>query len=193
MAHEPLTQADVLLEGFLALDTPEGFRAELIEGEIVVTPPPDGDHEDYIGLIVSQVIRKSRTDMQFSGNKGLKLRGGLDCPMDHVIPDGTFAPTGLRLYRGADPWMPCPGVAMVLEVTSSKPHADREAKRRCYAGGGIPLYLLVDRQASSITLFSTPERIDHRDDYREHRTRPLGKPLTLPAPFAFELDTADFL
>lgn len=32
MAHEPLSQEDVLLEGFLALDTPEGFRAELIEG-----------------------------------------------------------------------------------------------------------------------------------------------------------------
>ncbi len=69
MAHEPLTQEDVLLEGFLALDTPEGFRAELIEGEIVVTPPPDGDHEDYIGLIVTQVIRGSRTDMQFSGTR----------------------------------------------------------------------------------------------------------------------------
>lgn len=61
MAHEPLTQAEVLLEGFLALDTPEGFRAELIEGEIVVTPPPDGDHEDYIGLIVDQVARRART------------------------------------------------------------------------------------------------------------------------------------
>ncbi|MDT0611947.1 Uma2 family endonuclease [Streptomyces lancefieldiae] len=193
MAHEPLTQAEVLLEGFLALDTPEGFRAELIEGEIVVTPPPDGDHEDYINLIVKQVIRRSRTDMDVSGNKGLKLRGGLDHPMDHLIPDCTFAPTAQRLYRGADPWMPCEGVAMVLEVTSSKPRVDREAKRRCYAGGGIPLYLLVDRQASSITLFSSPEKIDHRDDYREHRTLPLGKPLALPEPFAFELDTADFL
>ncbi|MFF5160025.1 Uma2 family endonuclease [Streptomyces sp. NPDC000348] len=189
MAHEPLTQADVLLEGFLALDTPEGFRAELIEGEIVVTPPPDGDHEDYIGLIVTQVIKGSRTDMQFSGNKGLKLKSGGACPKDHAIPDGTFAPTARRLYRGADPWMPCDGVAMVLEVTSAKPKADREAKRRCYARGGIPLYLLVDREASSITLFSTPER----DDYRENCTRPLGKPLSLPDPFAFDLDTADFL
>lgn len=133
MAHEPLTQEEVLLEGFLALDTPEGFRAELVEGEIVVTPPPDGDHEDYIGLIVTQVIRKSRTDMQFSGNKGLKLGKAEGCPKDHVIPDGTFAPAVLRLYRGAAPWMPCQGVVMVLEVTSTKPKADREVKRRCYA------------------------------------------------------------
>ncbi|WP_328503413.1 Uma2 family endonuclease [Streptomyces sp. NBC_00457] len=189
MAHESLTQAEVLLEGFLALDTPEGFRAELIEGEIVVTPPPDGDHEDYIGLIVNQVIRRSRTDMQFSGNKGLKLRSGGGCPKDHVIPDGTFAPMELRLYRGADSWMPCDGVAMVLEVTSTKPKADRETKRRCYARGGIPLYLLVDREAAQITLFSEPEK----DDYRQHCTLPLGKGLALPEPFAFELDTTEFL
>ncbi|WNM34610.1 Uma2 family endonuclease [Streptomyces sp. Li-HN-5-11] len=194
VAHEPLMQDEVLLEGFLALDTPEGFRAELVEGEIVVTPPPDGDHEDYIELIVQQVYARSRTRMQFSGNKGLKLQSGGGCPKDHVIPDGTFAPRKLRLFRGADSWMPCDGVAMVLEVTSTKPQTtkpqtDREAKRRCYARGGIPLYLLVDREASSITLFSDPENAD----YRQHCTLPLGKPLALPEPFVFDLDTADFL
>ncbi|MFJ4421812.1 Uma2 family endonuclease [Streptomyces galilaeus] len=189
MAHEPLTQEEVLLEGFLALDTPEGFRAELVEGEIVVTPPPDGDHEDYIGLIVTQVIRKSRTDMQFSGNKGLKLGKAEGCPKDHVIPDGTFAPAVLRLYRGAAPWMPCQGVVMVLEVTSTKPKADREVKRRCYARAGIPHYLLVDRETSEVTLLSNPGQ----DDYRKRSTVPFGEPLTLPEPFAFDLETADFL
>ncbi|MFD4949497.1 Uma2 family endonuclease [Streptomyces sp. NPDC058409] len=189
MPHEPLTQADVLLEGFLALDTPEGFRAELIEGEIVVTPPPDGDHEDCISLILKQVIRLARTDMDFSGNKGLKLKSGGGCPKNHVIPDGTFAPTELRLYRGADPWMPCEGVALVVEVTSSKPRADRTDKRHCYARGPIPLYLLVDREESSVTLFSDPEE----DDYRQHCTIPLGKPLTLPTPFGFDLETEAFI
>ncbi|MEU8560751.1 Uma2 family endonuclease [Streptomyces cyaneofuscatus] len=188
MAHEPLTQAEVLLEGFLALDTPEGFRAELIEGEIVVTPPPDGDHEDYINVVLKQVLRKSRTDMDFSGNKGLKLPSGGGCPKNHAIPDGTFTATGRRLFRGADPWMPCEGVALVVEVTSTKPQADREAKRRCYARGGIPLYLLIDRDESSVTLFSDPEDAD----YRQHLTIPYGKPLPLPEPFAFDLETGDF-
>ncbi|MFJ9621809.1 Uma2 family endonuclease [Streptomyces sp. NPDC101181] len=188
MAHEPFTQAEVLLEGFLALDTPEGFRAELIEGEIVVTPPPDGDHEDYISLVLKQVLKKSRTEMDFSGNKGLKLRSGGGCPKNHVIPDGTFAPTALRLFRGADPWMPPEGVALVVEVTSTRPQADRGAKRRCYARGGIPLYLLIDRDESSVTLFSDPGDAD----YRQHLTLPYGKPLALPEPFAFDLETVDF-
>lgn len=84
---------------------------------------------------------------------------------------------------------------MVLEVTSSKPskaskpRVDREIKRRCYARGGIPLYLLVDRETSWTTLFSDPATADHR----ELRAVAFGKPLSLPEPFAFDLDTSDFL
>ncbi|CAM5376761.1 hypothetical protein GCM10010329_14680 [Streptomyces spiroverticillatus] len=188
MPQELLTQADVLLEGFLALETPEGFRAELIEGEIVVTPPPDGDHEDYIGLIVEQVILHSRTKMQFSGNKGLKLPSDGTLPDEHVIPDLTFAPRELRLYRGAEWWMPSDRVAMVAEVTSGRPRTDRETKRIAYARAGIPLYLLIDRGKSSVTLFSDPKG----NDYLQIDTRPFGKPLPLPAPFSFDLGTADF-
>ncbi|NEC23569.1 Uma2 family endonuclease [Streptomyces parvus] len=187
-AHEQLTPAGILLDGFLALGTPEGFRAELIEGEIVVQPLQDGNHEHCVNAVIKQVLRNSRTDMDFSGNKGLELPGSEDRPRNHAIPDGTFAPTERRLFRGADPWMPPQGVALVVEVTSTKPQADREAKRRCYARGGIPLYLLIDRDDSSVTLFSEPEG----DDYRQHITIPYGKPLPLPEPFAFDLETGDF-
>lgn len=135
VAQDPITQK-LLLDWFVDLDTPEGLRAELVEGEVVVTPVPDGHHEHCISRIVGPVHRRSQTGMQFSGNKGLKLRNAEGHPQDHVIPDGTFAPKQLRLYRGADPWMPCAGVVMVLEVTSSKPKTDRETKRRCYARGG---------------------------------------------------------
>lgn len=191
MAHEPLTQDldHVLLEGFLALETPEGFRAELIEGEIVVTPPPDGYHENHINVVVKQVIRMSAMDMDFSGNRGLTVpRGGL-CVRNHVIPDATFAPTELQLLRSAESWTPWEGLAVVAEVTSTKPDRDRTAKRHCYARGGIPLYLLVDREKSDVTLFSDPERAD----YRQHVTVPFGKRIDLPEPFSFGLETNDFV
>ncbi|MDK1473105.1 Uma2 family endonuclease [Streptomyces sp. 549] len=189
MAHEPPpTQEQLLLESFLALETPEGFKAELIEGEIVVAPPPDGDHEDYISTVVRQVVRSATTEMDVSGNKGLILpRGGL-CPRNRAIPDATFAPRSLRLFRGAEPWMPCDGVAMVAEVTSSKPFGDRGTKRACYALAGIPLYLLIDRERSSVTLLSEPDG----DDYTRAISRAFGKPVPLPEPFGFELETADF-
>jgi Uma2 family endonuclease len=106
-----------------------------------------------------------------------------------VIPDATFGPAELDLYKSAEPGMPCDSVAMVLGVTSTKPQADRETKRHCYARAGIPLYLLVDRDVASVTLFSDPGK----RDYRELRTVPFGKPLTLPDPFVFDLDTSDFL
>ncbi|GGX39514.1 Uma2 family endonuclease [Streptomyces noursei] len=190
MAHEPMaTDKETLLDFFLSLETPEGFRAELVEGEIVVTPPTDGDHEEYLSIINEQVYGESVTAMRISGYKGLVLSGSGDQPADHVIPDATIAPRSLRLFRGAEPWMPSDGVAMVVEVTSSRPRNDRVAKRHAYARAAVPLYLLVDRGKSVVTLFSDPKG----DDYLTTHTAPFGDRLPLPAPFSFDLDTGEFL
>jgi Uma2 family endonuclease len=187
MTRDSDAPANFLLRDFLALETPEGYRAELIDGEIVVTPPPDGTHEDIIWLIAKQVARKSSVDMDFSGNKGLVLPARA-AARAYVIPDATFAPAELRLFSGAPSWMEPDGVAMVAEVTSSRPETDRDAKRRAYATSGIPLYLLADRQLGRITLFSDPRG----DDYAGTASVPFGSSLDLPKPFAFTLDTSDF-
>lgn len=189
-AHEPIaTDEESVLDFFLSMDLPEGLRAEFIEGEIVVTPPPDNRHERFFSKIVKQVLSKSHTDMDVSGNKGIELSPGGLYPRNYVIPDVTFAPVELDLFLDAEPWMPSDGVAMVIEVTSRKPDRDRVAKRHCYARAGIPRYLLVDRDNTSVTLFGEPQD----GDYRELHTRPFGKPIPLPAPFSFDLDTTDFL
>ncbi|WP_433472883.1 Uma2 family endonuclease [Spirillospora sp. CA-142024] len=192
MVHEPLSHgdADVLLEGFLALDTPEGFRAELIDGEIVVTPPPLGDHEDWIAEISLQIVRNSPRRFHWAGQKGLIIPGDDERQESRVIPDMVIAPAELRLFRGAPEWMrvASDGIAMVVEVTSTRPKTDRGSKRYGYARAGIPLYLLVDRGEERVVLFSGPDGKDygHIDQVQ------IGKTLPLPEPFEIELDTSGF-
>lgn len=171
---------DGLLEVFLDLAVPAGYRAELIEGEIVVSPPPDGDHEDIVSELTWQISRNSATELYASGVKGLVT------PQGRLIPDSTVGPR--RLFRGRDPWMSPEGVLLVAEVTSIHPGKDREVKRRGYAAAEIPRYLLVDRTAGEVVLYTEPRDGDYRADVRV----PFGKPLDLPEPFGFTLDTAPF-
>lgn len=191
MTREPQTPdqpetPDSVLRDFLSLETPEGYRAELVDGRIVVTPPPGGNHEHCIALIIDQIVTSSATRMHVSATKGLVLPAVAG--QDMVIPDLTVAPWELGLFRGAPPWMRPSGVEMVVEVTSSLPDNDRNAKRRSYAAARIPLYLLVGRDDKTVTLFSGPTR----DTYVTTTTVPFGESLDIPKPFAFTLDTSDF-
>lgn len=197
-AEQPLdaeghpSEGAFLEEAFLALETPPGYRAELIEAEIVVTPPPSGDHEDCLDTVVRQVLFQSATSMSASGHKGLVLPSGQGGGRrSHLIPDATFAPRELRLFRGAPSWMRPAGVAMVVEITSSNPQRDREDKRRCYARGAIPHYLLVDRETGTVTLYGDPTPASAPADYQSVFAVPFGKSVPLPEPFGFELDTSE--
>jgi Uma2 family endonuclease len=69
--EHPRTDEDDLLKAFPGLDTPPGFKAELIEGEIVVSAPPDGDHEDAIARFARAVARHAAEELYVSGGKGL--------------------------------------------------------------------------------------------------------------------------
>jgi Uma2 family endonuclease len=189
-AHEPLpTMNDDLLDVFLNLDTPPGYKAELIEGEIVVTPPPSNRHDKNITRFVAQVFEKSSTKWDHSGTRGLELPRLGAQPHNHFIPDALFAPRELDVFEADGSYIGPDGVAMVAEVTSSNADRDREEKRRCYAQGGIPLYLLIDRERATVVLFSDPVK----GDYKGVTMLPFGKPLHLPEPFGFELDTSDFV
>ena len=182
-SESPAEDRDKVLSAFLDLDVSAGYRAELIEGEILVTPPADGDHADCTGRIVRQIVRRSPAELYASWTKGLVT------PLGHFIPDLTVAPRGL--FRNMVPWARPDGVLMVVEVTSSRPEKDRDAKRRGYAAAGIPFYLLVDRSQGTVTLFADPRKPEEQDYLTVTRV-PFGKPLDLPEPFAFALDTAVF-
>ncbi|WP_181787979.1 Uma2 family endonuclease [Streptomyces phytophilus] len=174
-------EEDPKLAAFLQLKVPKGYRAELIEGEILVTPPPDRDHEDIVGKLTWLIARESATRLYAPGTVGLIT------PLGRFIPDATVAAWGS--IQGAEYWAEPTGVVMTVEVTSVRGDRDRGPKRRGYAAAGIPLYLLVDRSNAYTTLYGDPRE----GDYRRTVSVPFGKGLDLPAPFSFSLDTAVFV
>lgn len=169
-----------IVEAFEELAVPEGFRAELIEGEIAVSPPPDGQHDDIVVDIGAQILLQADKRLYTRGNKGIATA------KDRVIPDGTVAPPYHFKPHGS--WAPSEGVEMVIEVTSGQGERDRQQKRRIYAAVEIPLYLLIDRVAHETVLYSGPAD----GEYHAVERQPFGKGLALPAPFSFTLDTSEF-
>ncbi|MCP2335127.1 Uma2 family endonuclease [Actinomadura rupiterrae] len=178
-----------LLDIFYEIEMPEGLRLELIEGEMVVTGPAEGDHEDILDTLVWQIHRCSGTRMSWSGAKGLILPDG-EGPPNHVIPDGVLAPRELRPFRGAGPWMHPDEVTMVVEVISSGQKEDRKRRRRCYAKAELPHFLVIDQPKRRAVLFSNPD--GEWGEYKESMRVAFGSCLKLPEPFGFALDTAEF-
>ncbi|MCP3822064.1 Uma2 family endonuclease [Streptomyces sp. A3M-1-3] len=189
--REPRTDADEntassVEEAFEALSAaaPEGWRVELIEGEIHVVPPANGEHEEIVSELSGQV-RDHRRDLGRFTGVGLLVPGA--SPTGKVVPDLVIAPKGSFSdqleYHDPGP------VMLVGEVTSdSTADNDRGPKLRGYARAGIPFYLLVDREKGHVILYTEPSG--------ERYTRDVGveisKTITLPEPFGFDLDTGEF-
>jgi Uma2 family endonuclease len=167
---------------------PDGWRVELIEGDIHVTPPANGEHEEIISDTVEQVIVQVRAH-----SKGLRAYTGIGLRLtnsdtaDKVEPDIAIAPRGSfrndQYYHSPEP------VLLVAEITSkSTGRTDRTKKLRGYASASIPLYLLIDRNSGRAVLHSEPAK----GHYTRIAEVELGKPLALPEPLGFELDTSEF-
>jgi hypothetical protein len=159
-----------------SLELPPGYKAETIEGHISVTPPPNSEHEGMFASLTRQFTRK---DWWVSANTGLITPLGRYIPDLTVVADRNFFEGGLT-----ESWRSPEAVALVVEITSSDPGADRDTKRRGYASAGIRFYLLVDREAKQTVLFSAPAR----GDYQTVSSRPITEPVDLPAPFGFSLE-----
>ncbi|WP_326580357.1 Uma2 family endonuclease [Streptomyces sp. NBC_00481] len=165
---------------------PRGWRVELIEGEICVTPPANGEHEEMVSELTEQVIdrRRDRALRNYTGI-GLNVPGA--SMTGHVVPDLAIAPKGA--FDDKQEWHDPSAVLLVAEITStSTGDRDRETKILGYARAGIPLYLLIDREEAGVTVFSEPSG----DRYAKAAKHKLGLVVPLPAPLGFDLDTAEF-
>jgi Uma2 family endonuclease len=163
---------------------PEGWRVELVEGEIHVVPPANGQHEEFVSELSGQV-RDHRRDLRSYTGIGLSLSGWI--PSDKVIPDLVIAPR--KSFDNDAEYQDVGAVLLVGEVTSkSTGDNDRRGKLRSYARANIPCYLLVDRDSGMVTLFTRPSE----GRYLQQVSVPISEKLALPEPLGFELDTSEF-
>ncbi|MDP9866483.1 hypothetical protein J2S55_005749 [Streptosporangium brasiliense] len=122
----------------------------------------------------------------FTGDVDVCIEG----PRDTVIPDYCLAPVNAPLW--GDREILSSGLIMVAEVVSpGSMEIGRATKPRIYAGCDIPIMLIVDSVASppTVTVLSDPEE----GVYRSMSQVQTGKPIRIPAPVDFELDTSIFL
>ncbi|MFI9309605.1 Uma2 family endonuclease [Streptomyces triculaminicus] len=157
-------------------------RAQIVEG--VIKPLTlDWSHETVADSVRRQIEPSVRRLGCISDSSNLDLPGTPNwyIPAVAVVPED--------VPKGAGALLP-DQTLLIVEVTSEcNGGTDRAVKRRRYAEYGAPLYLLVDRQEQSCTLFSKPGELGYT---RTDGPRPFGTPLHLPAPFDLELDTSDF-
>ncbi|MEU0743420.1 Uma2 family endonuclease [Streptomyces sp. NPDC006134] len=132
-----------------------GHRVEILNGSIVVTPPPDGPHQETLTWLIEEFAkaRARQAGVRYVQGIGLWLPTG---PDDYAVPDFSVVDAD---YRDALVEKNCyaPYVfRLVLEVTSSNWTNDTATKVDIYARAGIPAYLVVDRKHGEVLLHTDP-------------------------------------
>jgi hypothetical protein len=179
-----MTRFKILLDDLDRLIVPPGYKAEIIKGNIVLSPW----HPGYCCLVMESVrdqlgphlpaehdIRDGPVLFVFPGDE--RAYG----PDIHVAPRRVFETTSNRLDGAA--------LSLAGELTSPSTRDDDHLdKSLVYGRAGVPVYLLLDMQEERATVFWSPSP----RGYQVRFTRPFGEKLHIPAPFDCTLDTTGF-
>ncbi|MFE7273631.1 Uma2 family endonuclease [Streptomyces sp. NPDC057623] len=175
---------EALLDDLDELIAPDGYKAEIIRGSIVLSPFSKGYYTDVMELICDQLRPCLPEGHRISYGPNLYVFPGDERaygPDVHAAPRRAFRTTSNRLDGDA--------LSFVAELTSpSTRDDDLTDKVFVYGRAGVPVYLLLDMQEEQSTVFWTPSA----KGYESRCTRPFGEKLPIPAPFDCTLDTTGF-
>ncbi|MFF2038891.1 Uma2 family endonuclease [Kitasatospora sp. NPDC058170] len=170
---------------FENLEVPEGFKAELIRGEIVMTAGPDMVH-NLIVLAIQHQVPYGR--WRALTTQDLTVPGQASEPQ----PDLVVFERGVVEEHGR--LLPSPAVTLVVEVVSrTSVDRDYRTKREMYAEGMIPAYLIVDPIKGVCVLLTELSRPSGTgpQGYMSERTSKFGEPVPVDV-LGIVLDTTDF-
>jgi Uma2 family endonuclease len=158
-----------------------GYRVEIIEGQIHVTPPRNGPHAEAVTDVALSFAALHSGQTKVLPGVGLWLNTG---PFDHVVPDLAVVDADYRDHLIESGCYDPAVFRLVVEVTSSNHKADLKTKVGVYANAKIPVYVIVDRKNQRLHLLTEP--MDN--DYGSHRVFAAGGGLTLPASVGTEVE-----
>lgn len=128
---------------------PEGAYAQLIEGELVMTPAPSPRHELLVARLILRIGASigAEAERRVLGSK-FDVVAGKPPDEEVVQPDVVVLPKGTKpVGRG---WQP-PAPVLVAEILSPfTQRYDRGAKLRIYAAAGVKEAWLLDPDAETI-------------------------------------------
>ncbi|MFE4392560.1 MULTISPECIES: Uma2 family endonuclease [unclassified Kitasatospora] len=181
-----MTAIDDRMTGiFENLEVPEGFKAELIRGEIVMMAGPDLVHNIIVESIRDQIPRARWYRLT---TQDIDLPGLTSEPQPDLVVFERDA------FEGPGRLVPAPVLTLVVEVVSkTSVLRDYRTKRELYAEGGIPVYLVVDPIKAVCVLLAEPTRASASGlpDYRVERTAKFGEPIPVDL-LGITLDTTEF-
>jgi len=134
------------VEDFMAL--PDGVRAELIQGELFVSPSPRLRHQEIAGRIFRRLA-----DFVERGELGFVY----DAPIDVHLPSGDVVQPDIVFVAAANrgvlqDWIR--GVPdLVIEVSPEGIERDRIVKFDLYARNGVREYWIVDDAHRAVEVF----------------------------------------
>ncbi|WP_399886879.1 Uma2 family endonuclease [Streptomyces sp. BBFR51] len=174
-----------LLAALDELVVPDGYRAEIMRGSIVVSPWSKGYYHRVMRLVCAQLEVHLPESHVIERGPFLYVFPGDECaygPDIHAADERVFETEGHHLDGE--------GLSFVAELTSpATRNNDLTDKVKVYARAGVPVYLVLDMQKEQAIVHGspTPEGI-----YEVRVTKPFGEKLPIPAPFDCLLDTSGF-
>ncbi|MEV0442536.1 Uma2 family endonuclease [Streptomyces spectabilis] len=181
---------DYLLRAWRELDVPEGWHAEIDEGQIVLVPPPHRHHNEIADVLQRSLYRALPDELGVYQTLGIHIT-----PLGKLyVPDLVVAPREVVVDVDPDSTDPLDAAEalLVVEITSqSNAKVDRVKKLWAYAHAPVPVYVLVDRfdeHGPTVTLFSEPQN----GAYKHAERVPFGERFAFPEPLGAAVDTAAF-
>ncbi|GGW89845.1 Uma2 family endonuclease [Streptomyces lomondensis] len=188
--ERPYGKRPLIAEANRLMERNPGYRVEIIGGQILVSPPPDGPHGDVMTDLTLPFIAAGLhgTESRLIQGIGLWLPTGAE---DYAIPDLSLVDADYRDHLIENNCYDPVCFRLVLEVTSSNYRTDLRTKVTAYAEAKVPVYVIVDRKHERLHVLTDPVG----DTYENHRPHAPGEIVSLPDSLGAKvtLDVAEIL